>query len=102
MYRAVTWAVLRDGVDRQDASAVAKVCDVVKLEVGTDPLDPHIRVDGTDVDAPIRGTEVTGAVSAVAAVPAVRARLVAQQQEIIATARRIVVEWRDIGLVVAP
>jgi cytidylate kinase len=61
-----------------------------------------VSVDGTPVDRPIRGPEVTAAVSAVAAVPAVRARLVAQQREIIATERRIVVEGRDIGTVVAP
>jgi cytidylate kinase len=54
------------------------------------------------VDRTIRGLEVTAAVSAVAAVPAVRAALVARQREIIAGAGRIVVEGRDIGTVVAP
>jgi cytidylate kinase len=54
------------------------------------------------VDAPIRGPEVTGAVSAVAAVPAVRRHLVALQREIIAVWPRIVVEGRDISTVVAP
>jgi cytidylate kinase len=58
-------------------------------------------VDGTDVPGPIRTPEVTGAVSAVAAVPAVRERLVALQREIIG-AGGIVVEGRDIGTVVAP
>jgi cytidylate kinase len=50
----------------------------------------------------IRGPEVTGAVSAVSAVAAVRRRLVAQQREIIGAAARIVVEGRDITTVVAP
>jgi cytidylate kinase len=102
MYRAVTWAVLRDGAEPADADAVAKIADSVSVEVGTDPRAPHVRVDETDVDRPIRGPEVTAAVSAVAAVPAVRARLVAQQREIIAAEGRIVVEGRDIGTVVAP
>jgi cytidylate kinase len=102
MYRAVTWAVLRDDVDPADADAVAKIADHVTVEIGTDPTAPHVSVDGTPVDRPIRGPEVTAAVSAVAAVPAVRARLVAQQREIIATERRIVVEGRDIGTVVSP
>jgi cytidylate kinase len=44
---------------------------------------------------------VTNAVSAVSAVPEVRARLVALQREIIGTGG-IVVEGRDIGTVVAP
>ena len=42
---------------------------------------------GSDVDAQIRGPEVTAAVSAVAAVPAVRELLVARQREIIADCR---------------
>jgi cytidylate kinase len=63
-------------------------------------------VDGRDVSAAIRTREVSGAVSAVAQVPQVRARLIAMQREIIARARAegrgIVVEGRDIGTVVAP
>ena len=102
MYRAVTWAVLRAGVDPHDAGAVAKVAAMARLSSGTDPEAPSIRLDGTPVDAEIRGPEVTGAVSAVAAVPAVRQLLVAHQREIIAAAGRIVVEGRDIGTVVAP
>jgi cytidylate kinase len=102
MYRAVTWAVLRDGVDPADAAAVAKVAAQARLDVGTDPHQPHIRVDGVAVDREIREPDVTRAVSAVSAVPAVRTRLVAQQRRIIAAARRIVVEGRDIGTVVAP
>jgi cytidylate kinase len=102
MYRAVTWAVLRDGIDPADAEAVAKIADNVILTIGSDPNAPHISVDDTPVDGPIRGPEVTAAVSPVAAVPAVRARLVAQQRQIIAAEARIVVEGRDIGTVVAP
>jgi cytidylate kinase len=102
MYRAVTWAVLRAGVELDDPDGIAKVAAEVELESGTDPDDPHIRADGVAVDGPIRGPEVTGAVSAVAAVPAVRRTLVARQRAIIAAADRIVVEGRDIGNVVAP
>src|SRR5512138_1708825 len=46
MYRAVTWAVLRAGVDPADAEAVAKVAGEVTLEVGTDPGQPRVSVDG--------------------------------------------------------
>jgi cytidylate kinase len=102
MYRAVTWAVLRAGADLADPEAIAKIASEVRLDSGTDPDHPHIRADGVAVDLPIRGAEVTAAVSAVAAVPAVRRLLVAQQRRIIAAAARIVVEGRDIGTVVAP
>ncbi|MGI5237723.1 (d)CMP kinase [Dactylosporangium sp. CA-139066] len=102
MYRAVTYAVLRDNVDLSDAVKIAAVAEDVQLTIGTDPAAPHISVDGTGVDREIRGPEVTQAVSAVSAVPAVRALLVARQRAIIAEAERIVVEGRDIGTVVAP
>jgi CMP/dCMP kinase len=102
MYRAVTWAVLRAGVDPADADAIAKIAGEVQLDSGTDPDEPHISADGVSVDQVIRGPEVTAAVSAVAAVPAVRRLLVDRQREIIAGTDRIVVEGRDIGSVVAP
>jgi cytidylate kinase len=102
MYRAVTLAVLEAGVDPQDATTVAKVAREARLRSGTDPEHPSITLDGVPVDREIRGADVTSAVSAVAAVPAVRALLVSLQREIIADAGRIVVEGRDIGTVVAP
>ncbi|MCX4390003.1 (d)CMP kinase [Micromonospora peucetia] len=102
MYRAITWAVLRSGIDLADAGSVAKVAGEVDLRIGTDPKGYGVTADGVTVDAEIRGPEVTGAVSAVAAVPAVRVLLVTRQREIIADVGRIVVEGRDIGSVVAP
>jgi len=106
MYRAVTLAALRAAVDLTDGNAIAEVAAAAALEIGTDPGAPVIRLDGQDVAAEIRGAEVTGAVSAVASVPEVRAVLIAQQRDIIAsvtgTGDGIVVEGRDIGTVVAP
>jgi cytidylate kinase len=102
MYRAMTWAMLRQGVDLADPGAVAAAADGVTLVSGTDPLAPTIHADGTDVAEPIRSDEVTGAVSLVAAVPHVRELLVERQREVIAGSAGIVVEGRDIGSVVAP
>lgn len=101
MYRAVTWWMLEHDVDVDDPDAVAAHADRPVLESGTDPLAPTIAVDGTDVAEPIRGPEVTGAVSAVSAVPAVRTRLLQVQRGLIGEGG-IVVEGRDIGTVVAP
>jgi cytidylate kinase len=55
-----------------------------------------------DVAARIRGAEVTRAVSAVSAVPAVRRQLVDQQRALVEAAEAVVVEGRDIGTVVLP
>ena len=101
LYRAMTWWMLQHQVDVDDPEAVAAQADAPLLVSGTDPQAPSISVDGTDVGEPIRGPEVTAAVSAVSAVPRVRERLLADQREVIG-AGDIVVEGRDIGTVVAP
>jgi CMP/dCMP kinase len=102
MYRALTWWLLERGADTSDAGLVGELAAEPVIEVGTDPHAPWVRVNGTDVSAAIRTREVTSAVSAVAAVPRVRAHLIAQQRAIIANAPGIVAEGRDIGTVVAP
>jgi CMP/dCMP kinase len=106
MYRALTWWMLHRGIAVSSAEAVAEQAGEPVLEVGTDPAQPWITVDGTDVTGLIRTRQVSNSVSAVASVPAVRARLVAMQQAIIARTcaggSGIVAEGRDIGTVVAP
>ncbi len=100
-FRAMTWWMLREGVDIHDPEAVAAVADKPTIESGTDPLAPTIAVDDVDVSAAIRTDEVTRSVSPVSTVPAVRARLLELQREIIGDGG-IVVEGRDIGSVVWP
>src|ERR1051325_4265646 len=90
MYRAVTWAVLQAGVDLNDPDAIAKIALETELSIGTDPSAPHFAANGINVDGPIRGPEVTQAVSAVAAVPSVRKQLVSLQQAIITGHPRII------------
>jgi cytidylate kinase len=101
MFRALTWWMLRHGVDLDDPQDIAAHALEPVLESGTAPQAPTITVDGADVAGPIRSQEVTAAVSAVSAVPEVRARLLAEQRAIIGDGG-IVVEGRDIGTVVAP
>jgi cytidylate kinase len=102
MYRAVTWAVLTAGIAPGEEAAVVRLVDGLELEIGTDPHRTRVVADGVRVERQIRSAEVTAAVSAVSAVPAVRERLVSAQRRLIAVARGIVVEGRDIGTVVAP
>ncbi|MFL6116065.1 MAG: (d)CMP kinase [Catenulispora sp.] len=100
-YRAVTYWMLQNKVDVTDPAAVAADAGSPAIVSGTDPDAATITVDGEDVAAAIREADVTAAVSAVAAVPEVRARLIALQRQIIG-AGGIVVEGRDIAAVVAP
>jgi cytidylate kinase len=101
MYRLVTLAILRAEVDLTDPEAIAAAADV-PLSVGDDPNVDRAYLGGEDVSAEIRGDAVTRAVSAVSAVPQVRARLVALQQELASGPENVVVEGRDIGTVVLP
>jgi cytidylate kinase len=106
MYRAITWAILRDGADVRDADAIAATASTVRLTWSTDPDESGIEVDGTDVSRTIREEAVTSAVSAVAAEPRARAVLVGLQRQAVVDAlsagQGIVVEGRDIGSVVLP
>jgi CMP/dCMP kinase len=102
MYRIVTLAVLRAGVDLADTPGIESAAADVPLSVGYDPGEDRAYLDAEDVSREIRGDEVTKAVSAVSAVPAVRALLVGLQRELAEGPGSVVVEGRDIGTVVLP
>jgi len=101
MYRIVTLALVRAGVDLNDPDAIAAAADV-PLSIGYDPDVEQAFLGDEDVSAQIRGDEVTRAVSAVSAVSEVRTRLVAIQRELATGPGSVVVEGRDIGTVVLP
>ncbi|MFD4526448.1 (d)CMP kinase [Streptomyces sp. NPDC058470] len=102
-YRAITWWMVSNGIDVTDPSAIAAAAGKPEIISGTDPAAPAITVDGTDVAGPIRTDEVTSKVSAVSAVPEVRARITELQRSIAAGAEGgMVVEGRDIGTTVLP
>jgi cytidylate kinase len=105
MYRALTWWLRAHGVELDDTDAVLARMSEPNITIGTDPDVPRISVDGQDVAGPIRSRDVSNSVSTVAAIPQVRAMLIAMQRDIIAAAaagQGIVAEGRDIGTVVAP
>lgn len=98
MYRAITFAALRRGIDPSDHDDVVVLASEVDMTL--DGLS--VTVDGVDATVEIRGREVTAAVSAVAANPGVRAELVRRQRSWVAAHGGGVVEGRDIGSVVFP
>lgn len=98
MYRAVTLAAMRRGIDTADLEQVAKLAEDVSLEVG----EHGVLIDGFDATTEIRSREVTTAVSAVAANSGVRAELVRRQRRWAGERGGGVLEGRDIGSVVFP
>ncbi|BEP15963.1 (d)CMP kinase [Acidothermaceae bacterium B102] len=110
MYRAITWLVLDSGLPTgqvaADPTRLGALLEGASLVVGTTPVARLVQVAGQDVTDAIRGPEVTSAVSAVAALPAVRAFLSRRQRELaaamIADSGGAVIEGRDIGTVIFP
>jgi CMP/dCMP kinase len=98
MYRAVTFAALRRGIDPADDEDVAALAGTIDMTLE----GSSVTVDGVDATVEIRGREVTAAVSAVAANGRVRSELVRRQRSWVDAHGGGVVEGRDIGSVVAP
>lgn len=104
MYRAVTWFVLQAGCSPQDQLAIADLVGQchIQLQPAADPhRPPQVFVNGQAVTQAIRSPEVTAAVSAIAAQPAIRESLV-QQQRSYGEAGGVAAEGRDIGTHVFP
>jgi len=97
MYRAVTWAALRDRIDLGDPEALARLAGTLVISV-----DRVVQVDGEDVTDAIRDGAVNAAVSAVAAAPEVRSILVDRQRRWVREHHGGILEGRDIGTVVLP
>jgi len=97
MYRAVTLAALRAGLDLSDQDALAHLMDGLHLEL---PVG-RVLTNGEDVSEAIRTVEVTTASGTVASSPVVRRQLV-EMQRAIAAGRDMVCEGRDQGTVVFP
>ena len=101
MYRAVTWQVLQHNIDPNDHAAVLALLGRLQLECGDDGLNSTITINGHDPGDALRSEAVNANVSTIAAIPEVRAKLVALQREYL-TRTNVVMEGRDIGSVVFP
>lgn len=103
-YRALAWLCIERGVDTLSPEAIADALHHFDYELGTDPDDYFVRVNGHDVTGDIREPRIGTIVSAVARVPAVREHLTALFRQTIAGTDRpgIITEGRDITTVVTP
>lgn len=99
MYRAVTVACGRRGVDLTNGAACAEIgnaCEITLLDSG------QVLLDGDDITEEIRTPAVTTAVSTVSAHADVRSIMVSHQRKWAMQHGAGVVEGRDIGTVVFP
>jgi cytidylate kinase len=102
MYRAMTWAVLAQGVDPANPESVRAAAAAVQLDSPVADGQTQVRVDGRVLTTDdLNSDAVNAGVSLVARVPEVRERLVRDQRALVALGP-LVMEGRDIGSVVFP
>ena len=99
MYRAVTLAAMRAGVDLNDERKLLDITWTCKFEFSVKAGTTTVRLDGSDVTEQIRSPEVTANARYIAAAPKVRERLVQMQRQFAADRHKIVTEGRDQGTV---
>jgi cytidylate kinase len=97
MYRAITYAALRRHLGPHDATAIAEMAERISLIMH----DERVLLDGFDVTALIRTSEVASQVFLAADNRRVRERLVQLQREF-ANGNDTVTEGRDQGTVAFP
>ncbi len=101
LYRAVTWLALVRDVPPTDPEALRALAAEVELASDGAGRLARVLVDGVDRTAEVHTPPVDAAVSAVSAVPQLRAVLL-ERQRALAAAGGIVMAGRDIGTVVLP
>ena len=100
MYRSVTWKLLQTGQPFSPELA-GRLAREIRISFRPEGSLNCVFVDGTEVTEAIRSAAVTGLVSRVAAVPAVREAMVAQQRRM-GREGDVILDGRDIGTVVFP
>jgi CMP/dCMP kinase len=100
-YRAAALKVIQSGVALEDQDEIGRVVASAEIQFMFSQQQPKVLLDGKDVTAEIRGSEVTLAASRVSRLPEVRKKLIGLQRSL-AAGRGVVMEGRDIGTVVFP
>lgn len=101
MYRAVTWVVLKEGIDLNAPEEVNALLEHFSFDIRKQNGDIHYFVGEEDVTEAIRTQIITDRVSEVAAIPMVRETLW-KIQRIYGSKQPSVFEGRDMGSVVFP
>lgn len=106
MYRAISYYALSEKIYRNSHLHSQELIDAldniqVTFQRNEDTDSADVYLNGKNIEKEIRTLEVSGIVSLVAELSAVRSKLVAQQQEM-GRKKAIVMDGRDIGTVVFP
>lgn len=112
LYRGVTLVALREAARRGrahedplevlDPETLLRAAEDRGLMLQPDGAGFAAYLEGEPVDTEIRGSRVTGCVSAVSAVPVIREWINSRLRAMVRAGRDVVVDGRDIGTVVFP
>jgi len=102
MYRVITLAAIRDGVELSNETRLVEVAQKHRFDFEAARGKMLVSIDGQDVTDAIRDSDLTAQVRFAASAPRVRERLVEMQRAFAAKHTRIVTEGRDQGTVVFP
>lgn len=102
MYRAVTLAAIRAGVDMTDEDDLLEVMGTTEFEFSVGQGKMAVCIDGVDVTEQIRQPQITASARHVAASAKLREKLVQMQRQFAAGEEKIVTEGRDQGTVAFP
>jgi cytidylate kinase len=101
LYRALALKSLETGVRAEEGAALDAFLRDSQVALSGEADAPRVWLDGVDVADRIRTPEVSEVSSRLAALPAVRRKLV-EVQRALARERAVVAEGRDLGTVVFP
>lgn len=101
MYRAMALYFIRQGIDKQDQTAIEKACHSVEISLDYQDGQQQIFLNGENVTGLIRTEEVGNMASSTSVYLPVRKKLVEQQQQL-AQRKDVVMDGRDIGTCVLP
>lgn len=101
MYRALTWDILRSGIDPRDRAGIESHVARARIVCDLHNMESRIFVNDLDPSEHLRDNDVNKNVSLVSSVPRVRQVLVEKMRRY-ALHSDLVMEGRDIGSVVFP
>jgi len=99
MYRAVTLAAIRAGVDMSDQEKLLAVIGTSEFQFSVKEGKMVVCINGVDVSEQLRNPEITANARHIASAPEVREKLVEMQRQFAAGQEKIVTEGRDQGTV---
>jgi len=101
VYRAITWYLLKKGINAEDSNRIAQALESAAITGCIQDSESRILVDNVDPTDHLRNDRVNESVSRVSRLPLVR-QIVGQKLHERARNHDLVVEGRDIGSVVFP